>query len=221
LTGGEGVCYESPNRSESIFSIEGGNMIRSIYLLFLAGGLALCSAGCITLKDADGKGSRRLIVPLLTIATGRSDEKGETRTLTILPLTYYQKSIIQPNGTKVNQHTIALLASSWSDKTEATGNGEKEVFIVPLLLYYHKAITASAVGAAPGQTFQEDFQIVLALSGFHRSGKAGNVNSWGYVNLLGGWSREADYRVVRVLHLIPIPVAGKKPATAQQAPKTP
>jgi hypothetical protein len=190
-------------------------MIRAIYI-FAACCLVIGSAGCLTLKDADGKGSRKYIIPALTVVTTRADEKGEARTMTILPLTYVRKSITSPDGVKTESFAIALIATAWKNKTDATGYEDKELFIVPLLFYYHKqtGLSAAAEVAPAAKDHKEDWQMVLVLAGYHGSRDQGVFSSWGYFNLLFGFSRSGDYRVVKIFHLIPIPVSsGKKPVT--------
>jgi len=195
--------------------IERENMTRAIYVL--AACLAVGCAGCFTWKDADGKGSRKFIVPALTIVTTRADEKGEARTMTILPLTYVQKSLTSPEGVKTESWAVALIATAWEKKTDAAGLEDKELLIVPLLTYYHKQTTA-ATGAETvpmGSSFKEDYQTVWLLTGFHRTSKEGTISSWGYLNILFDYVRSGDNRTVKIFHIIPVPFSsGKKPAVS-------
>jgi hypothetical protein len=188
-------------------------MIRAIYIL-AACCLAALSAGCFTLKDADGKGSRKYIVPALTVVTTRSDDKGEARTTTILPIACVKKSLTAPDGTKTESFAIAILGTAWNKRTEATGYEERELFIAPLLLYYQKelGLTTGAEVVPAGENYRQNFQTVVALAGYHGTRERGIVSSWGYLNLLFDFERSGDYRALKIFHFIPIPLSGKKPA---------
>jgi hypothetical protein len=206
-------CADEDDRS----SIEREAMMRAVYLFALCC-LALAAAGCLTINDADGKGSRKLIIPALTIVTNRSDEEGEYRSVTVLPLTYGQSAWTAPDGVKTERAAIALLMTGWETRTEPTGGATSEVLVAPLLLYYEKQTggeDAEAGAAAGNANFKDDFQSALALAGFHRSAERGMISSWGYVNILLGFSRSGERRVVRLFHLIPIPFlshGGKTPS---------
>lgn len=160
------------------------------------------------MKDADGKGSRKLIVPILTVVGERSDEKGETRTTTIIPLAAMRRTVRRPNGVVTSRTTVVPLLSSWERRSDAAGHEERQVFIAPLLsVYTRETGLEAAAEAVPGDVVhRQDMQCVLALSGFHRKSERGVASSWGYVNILLGFSRSGGQRTLRLFHLIPIPL---------------
>ncbi len=170
--------------------------------------LAVCLVGCITIQDADGKGSRKLITPLLTVVGTRTDEKGEARTVTIIPLATSRRRLTRPDGVVTERTTVVPLLAFWERRTDATGYEKKEVFIAPLLFWYTKETGLETVEGetVPGEVGStQDMQSVVVLSGLHRKSERGVVSSWGYVNLLLGFSRSGDKRTVRLFHLIPLP----------------
>ena len=171
--------------------------------------IVMCAAGCITMEDADGKGSRKLIAPLLTVVGTRTDDKGnESRTVTIIPLATSKRTTSRADGVVIERTTVTPLLSSWEKRTDATGYERKEVFVAPLLLVYKRETgfdTAEGV-VIPGEAgSRQDMQSAVALSGFHRKDERGVVSSWGYINLLMSFSRSGDKRTIRLFHIIPIP----------------